>query len=165
MSKSTATKRGQASRVFDAIKARLRKDPDMQRLIFPASFYFWDGDEEESREPSLDQMPAIRLTPNWGPTSRQTPREQLGWQQYDVELWTPGLDIRDMLDLSETLLPILCPVDNDDANAWGQTLRDAGADTGEIEFTQLPTVPLPANVPSDHHYARGQFSLLISLPS
>ena len=164
--KQTATKRRQASLVFDAICARLRKDPDMQRLVAsPASFYFWDGEEDESREPSIDAMPAIRITPNWGPTNRQTPREQLGWLQLDVELWTPGLDVRDMLDLSETLLPILCPVDNASANAWTSTLQRAGAHTGEIEFTQLPTIPLPSNVPADHHYARGQFGLLISLPS
>ena len=147
--------------VFRRIVQQLKNDPVLRRSL--KTILAWGGSPEDARPLTLDESPAIRLTPGFGPDEWRFPDGTSGWMFIKVEMLVPGFDVGDMIDLWWAIETALYPRDWPARMAFQKELREvglpqdlAGAATGQISFSQ----PVADDYPADQHqHAVGEMKI------
>lgn len=143
-------------RVFRRIVQQVRNDPLLRRAC--RTILAWEGEPNSARELTQANSPGIRLTPSCGPDVWGSPEAFRGWLFVDVDLLLPGMDVGDMLDFWWAIERALYPADHVAAHAFQRDLRQLGALTGQVEFSQ----PAADEGPGDQTLqAKGQLKVEI----
>lgn len=129
---------GVRAAVFRAIVQRLQTDPVLHGAV--KTWMTWSSNPLDRSDATLGLMPAVRLTPQIGPTDWYTPDSMLGPLQIKVEMNVEGIDADDPLNLWEAIERALYPTDRADELAWEASLRAAGAETGQVKFSQPASI-------------------------
>lgn len=125
--------------VFRLIVQRLRTDPVLKNVV--KTWFVWGSDPFDASGQTLGLTPSIRLTPQLGPTGWYSPADHVGPLQVKVELLIGGFDADDCLNLWECIEEAFYPVgDRQGELDWEAALRAAGAETGQITFSQPASI-------------------------
>jgi hypothetical protein len=124
--------------VFRLIVQRLQTDPVLSGVV--KSWLVWKASPIDRSGITLGLTPAIRLTPQIGATDWYTPDSMLGPLQIKVELQVEGIDADDCLNLWEAIEEALYPASRTDELDWEASLRTAGAETGQVKFSQPASI-------------------------
>ncbi len=131
---------GTASKVFRAIVTMLKADAVLVDAV--KQWMVWDGSEWDKNVITSLQQPGIRLTPMPASRGWYSPDAFQGWLIITCEIGISSVDADDYLNLWEALENALYPPnDRPTQLVMQQTLRDAGCETGLVEFN------MPANDP------------------
>jgi hypothetical protein len=141
MATLTALPTSPRTTVFRVIDTILRNDKVLSSVIRPTSFRSWKGNSHDTMEFSHSMAPAIRLTPMNGPETWKFPEAFTGWLFIKCEMLLAGTDADDELNLWYAIEKALYPTGNTLANV--QTLQQAGAYSGLVEFSQPSFDPSP----------------------
>jgi hypothetical protein len=100
---------GRRSQLFRALADLLENDPELARVV--KTFRSWKGGPQDAAAPTVAQLPWVRITPTKAPADLTA----VGLQQSDIflniEVYTPGLLVENMLDLWEQIEATLFPGD------------------------------------------------------
>lgn len=143
--------------VFRLITDQAEADPDLSRVLGPR-LRSWKGTEDDKLPlTATEDGPVMRFTPRPRAVARYDPLTEYGPLDVLVELSVLSLAIDDVLNLWGTLCDALTFRDE----AWRQALVAAGAETGEIAFTDPAYDPRPDAQPLGVFNAAGVFTLTV----
>jgi hypothetical protein len=137
--------------VWRLVKARLRADATLAQP--PVRLIFFEGTRDATESIGDEPGPAIIFLASMGPLAWNTEREMVGALIVDYQVKVPGTDDEDVLNLQEAIEAALYP-DGDD---FRQSLIDAGAQTGQPEFTRPMALPQSAAGRAGMFVPTGQF--------
>lgn len=125
--------------IFRMIVQRMRTDPILGGAV--KTWMVWGSDPIDRSAATLGMVPALRLTPQIGPSDWYSPSDHVRALQIKVELYVGGIDADDCLNLWELIEDAFYPP-NDRAGelAWEAALVAAGAETGQIKFSQPASI-------------------------
>lgn len=133
--------------VFRVIDEQIRKDPVISRTVRPYSFRSWRGEPADRNEFSINQAPAIRLTPRPGAERAWTvgspPYVRRGLLNIDVEVLVAGCCVDDLDNLWHAIRRSLDPRDPIKNAAFVSLLRSVGAWQGIVNVEQPAFDPRP----------------------
>lgn len=129
--------------IFRLIDKQLRSDEQIKRFV-KGSFFSWTGDPSERVDFTIDQAPAIRLTPMLGPVPFWANDSLLGRLTIQTEIVTPGSCWDDLAMFWYAVQIALYPVDVNAQNTFINALQSAGAHKGICEFGSFQNDPQPA---------------------
>jgi hypothetical protein len=164
MAKMLKTNASVWSRVFRRIVQQLENDPDVRRVVGVLNLRSWRGvpGDKAPFEPSQSQ-PVVRLTPNPSNVDWYSPDLQVGTLAVVVEMVVPSLCVDDVADLWDVLVHALLPggpaLSSGGNPNFAQDLVAAGAETGEIVFSDPAFDPRPRAEPEGIFMAEGRFHL------
>ncbi len=141
--------------VFRAIDKILRQDLTL-RTLFGDNFISWQGDPQDSREMTKTMAPAIRITPVVGPDTWKFPESFAGELFIAYELIIDGFDIDDLFNVVWAVKRAIYPTVDATKLAINQTLQNAGALSGLVEFNNPGFDPKPAD---NFFYVNGQMKI------
>ena len=132
---------GTRATVFRTIVSQLKADPVLANAV--KFWMVWDDSEWDRNVITSLQQPGIRLTPIPASQGWYSPDAFSGYLQIQCEIGIPSVDADDYLNLWEAIENALYPPgDRVTQLAYQQALRDAGSETGLVEFN------LPASDPN-----------------
>ena len=147
---------GARSRVWLAVRDLAVNDDVLKRTI--QTFIVWDGSKISASPDLTSMMPLLRMSPKIGPQQWYSPDAIYGPLNIDVLMAIQTRDAVDALNLWEAFENVYYPYgDRARQMQIQQALRDAGAETGQIEFTA------PANDPDPRVSEDGVFNMLGSI--
>jgi hypothetical protein len=151
---------GDRSKVYQRIVEQLKTDPVLSSVV--SHWNTWEGTVDETVLAENPGEVALQLTPRLGPTEWANPSAHRGALLIQVELWLPGgglgvLSAADSLDLWESVENAIYPYrQQSKRQAFEQQLRDLGAVTGQLIFSQPASI---AAVDKSGFYLIGNMSL------
>jgi hypothetical protein len=153
---------GVRSKVYTRIVDQLKTDPVLANVV--QYWNTWSGNVDEAVIDENPSVVAIQLTPRLGPTSWSSPDAHRGALIIQIEMFLPGgrlgvMDAQSAIDVFETFENAIYPVGQQaKRQSFEQALRDLGAVTGQIVFTQPAQI---AVADSAGFYLLGSMSLEI----
>lgn len=148
---------------FQALADTIRKDPVIRSVVAEKSLLFVDGDPRDRAELVIGQAPAMRFTIATGADEWWQPESFKGPLSVNVEMLVKGACQLDVQNLWWALVRAFYPKDQDAKFAIQKRLKAAGAETGQVRFTQPAYAP--QQLPEDGGFrAMGQMQLMIRLP-
>jgi hypothetical protein len=144
---------------FREIEQVLRSNPTLSKVVKTWKTWRGTANSNDRAGISVGLLPWVKLTPNVGPQSWATNRQQESQLNVQVEIATDGTCVDDPLDLWDAMRRALFPVDNDEGATMRQRLKDAGAHSGVVTLSQVPYDPTPEAEASDILVARGTITL------
>ena len=152
------------SAVFRTLVQQLRGDPVFKRVA-GAGLRSWEGVPADKAPfaPTAGQ-PVVRLTPYPQAVDWYGPGSQVGTLQVKVEFALVSLRIDDVLDFwDQVLIPALSPSQPyvGTTTPLSQALVAAGAETGEIVFSDPTIDHQPDAQPEGQFFASGSFRLQV----
>src|SRR5262245_15500049 len=125
---------GNRSKVFRKIVEFLRNDTTLKQVV--TTWMVWDDSEQDACQVNSEMTPAVHLTPLPQSQSWYSEDAFYGWLVIDVQVNICSKDADDYLNFWEAFEYALYPHnDRTTQLAMQQALRDAGAETGLIEFS------------------------------
>jgi len=131
--------------VFRAMETIVRQNAIFGRIIKPDRFRTWEGHPRDIKPFSYQEAPCLRWTPQNGPENFQTPNQMHGDLYISCEVLVAGSCSDDMTNFWRMLETCFYPGGLPN-NVIQQTLRNAGARTGLVFFTQPAFDPSPDGV-------------------
>lgn len=105
-------------------------DPVLQGIPGGTAVRAWEGDVREQDVPQEDELPLLRLTPRIGPSRWKFENAHFLTIPTAVEMYSPGVDAANLLDLADAAFVALFP----DDPARKVEVKDAfGAAAGAIQ--------------------------------
>jgi hypothetical protein len=159
------------TKVFRLIESYLRGDEVLRQTVPPDHWQTWDGSPDAKSWPADTQVPAICLNPTALADQWFSPDAMTEPLVVVVELLVDGTNADDIANLWWAVQRALFPpnpaaAEPSPTQAVQQALRDAGAFSGVIEFTQAAFVrPDNPNAPAaaGRLYGVGQIKIDVNL--
>jgi hypothetical protein len=149
------------TKVFRRLVAILQADPTLARLVRPRSWFTWTGDPNEGAEFASGEAPAFRLTPDPGGDAWFGPEAMINYLMVNVEIYLQGTNADDLMNLWGAVRRAFYPRDHAAQLAIQRSLRDAGAETGLVEFTAAAHDPDQAARRDGETMARAQMRVRV----
>lgn len=132
--------------VFRTIVAQLRASVPLQqsKLVIRA----WEGKAGDDLPWALNMAPGARLTPRGEAMQFMSPDAYLSRLTIGVEIAVAGTDLDDPENLHWLFVRALWPPARADRLALMDARKDAGAETGLIDFSGIDYAPGPKEAPS-----------------
>lgn len=147
-------------RVWAAIRDLALDDETLSRVV--RTFQVWDGKTSISRADATGSMcPLLKMTPIIGAQSWYSPDSQAGFLTIRVELAVITPYILDPMSLWGTLERVYYPRDFAGRESVRRALVDAGAETGQLEFSAPANDPDPKISDDGLMIARGSMRLMV----
>ena len=124
-------KRSPFSRVYEFLARTIRADPTLDRVVRSWRLGLDGPAATEVREPSVNEYPAIVLTPSFGFADFYCSSAFVGPLTVRVAAAVAGTDVRDPMDLYMAVVKSLYPDSEADRRAIHQRLVELG---GEAEY-------------------------------
>lgn len=124
-------KRSPFSRVYEYLARTMRADPTLDRVVRSWRIGLDGPAATELREPSINEYPAIVLTPSFGFTEFYCSSAFIGPLNVRIVLAVAGTDARDPMDLYMAVVKSIYPDDATDRQTIHQRLVALG---GEAEY-------------------------------
>ncbi len=121
--------------VFRAMETIVRQNAVFNRIVKPDRFRTWQGHPRDIKPFSYQEAPCLRWTPTNGPETFETPNMMKGDLLVNCEVITAGSCSDDMTNFWWMLETCFYPGGTPNL-VIQQTLRNAGAHTGLVMFTQ-----------------------------
>jgi hypothetical protein len=121
-------------KLYRALVAMLQANPILKAKV--RSWVTYDGTPRDRLATTLTMCPAIRLVPFEGPDRARGPTGAVGDLVVMCDLAVAGTDADDLMDLYHVVRRTFHPEDQAAKVAVRTTLLDAGAEIGEVEFSQ-----------------------------
>jgi hypothetical protein len=146
------------SAVFRVVTTQAENDPELRRIL-GGRLRSWKG-EPADRLPldATSDGPVMRFTPQPRRVSRYSPDATVGNLDVLVEYSVLTLCVDDVMNLWETVVQALTW----DDDTFRAALVAAGAETGEVEFSDPAYDPRPAADPLGVFNAAGVFTLRVT---
>lgn len=150
--------------VFRAMETIVRGNAVFQRIVKPDRFRTWEGEPRDIKPFTQAEAPCMRWTPAYSQAQFATPNLMVGDLLINCEMITRGSCCDDITNFWFMLEMCLYP-DGITSSATGdntvqQTLRNAGAHTGLVLFTQPAFDPDPDGV---FFAGQGQMKITVRL--
>jgi hypothetical protein len=132
--------------VFRAIEKILRTDPLLRNTIEPSSLRAWNGNDDDGIVPTQDMAPFLRMTPINQAETWWTPSSQTGSLLINMEILINGFLVDDLLNFWWAIERAIYPMDYAARMKNIEAIRQAGAMTGLVSFTQPVFDPSPETI-------------------
>jgi hypothetical protein len=159
--KSLKTNQSAWTKVFRRIVRQLEQDADVRRVVGVQNIRSWKGEPGDKApfEPS-SSAPVVRLTPMPRGVDWYSEDAQAGDLTVAVEIAVQSLCIDDVTDLWDLLVAALSAAHD----PFTRDLVAAGAETGQVVFSDPAFDPQPAAKPEGQFFAAGSFRLKVIRP-
>jgi hypothetical protein len=161
MAKSLKTPTSVWTAVFRRIIQQLKNDTAIKRVVGLDHLRSWEGvPADKSEFVPTSNAPVVRLTPQPRNVDWYSPDMQSGELWVQVELAVQTLCIDDVADLWDIVVNAIRPgALNATGGPFVQDLVAAGAETGEIVFSDPAFDPQPQASDDGFFFAAGHFRL------
>jgi hypothetical protein len=131
--------------VFRAMETIVRQNPVFERVVKPDRFRTWEGHPRDIKPFSYQEAPCLRWTPVNMAEKFETPDMMTGDLLLNCEVIVAGSCSDDLTNFWWMLELCFYPGGQSN-NVIQQTLRNAGAHTGLVTFTQPAYDPGPDGI-------------------